>query len=334
MDLLYLKKIVRYFKIRYLHRIDKKILIYLIFVAISTIFWVLNKLDNEYTSSIDYPVRFTELPKNKILANELPKNLKLNVTAYGYDLLIYKISPTPFPIVLSLEKFGMTNTSANIKSFKLITRYAREEISNQLSNNITILDILPDTIVFQFANVVEKKIPVKHNLELSFATQCMLNGKITFTPDSITVKGPNTILDTLQAIYVEPIPLINLNKKIQKSLMLEEILNLTTDKKKVLATIPVAKFTEAEFEVSISAINEPDSLQLITFPRLVKVSGLVSLADYEKIKSDDFRIYANYNDIKALIGIKLPLHLEFAPSNIHNVSFYPPSVEYILEKKP
>lgn len=329
-----LHKINQYIRIKILTRIDRKVLVYLVFVGISTVFWFLNKLDNEYNSTIEYPVRYSQLPKNKILVNELPKNLKLSVSAYGYDLLIYKISPAPFPIVLNLEDFGLKNASDNLKNFKLITRYARDEISNQLPNEINVLDILPDTITFQFANVIDKKVPVHENLHLTYAPQCLQNGPITFTPDSVIVSGPNTLIDTLQAFYTKFQSFDNLDKSLQRNIALREIPNLNTNKKRVVVNIPIAKFTEASFDVPVIPVNVPDSLELITFPGSIKVSGLISLSEFDKVKSSDFRVEADYLNIDNLIGVKVPLNLILAPSNMRDVDYYPSSVEFILEKKP
>lgn len=328
-----LHKIRQFIKLRIFYRIDRKILIYLIFVAVSTVFWFLNKLNNEYTTVIEYPIRYTQLPKNKILVSELPQKLKLNVSAYGYDLIFYKISPAPFPIVLNMESFDANLESPKTSSFKLLTRYAREEISNQLPKNINVLDILPDTLIFQFDNLLDKKVPVKANLNLGFAPQSMQDGPVVFNPDSILVSGPARLIDTLQAIYTKAQTIKKLDKTIQRTLYLEEIANLRTEKKKVQATIPIAKFTEASFDVAIVPVNVPDTLELITFPRSVRISGLVSLKDYDKIKAGDFRVQADYNEIVTLIGQKMPVQVIVAPSNVRNVTFFPPSVEFILEKK-
>ena len=69
-------------------RIDRKILVYLVFVGVSTIFWFLNELNNNFNTTVDYPIRFTHLPKNKILTNELPRNLQLNRKAAGLNLYL------------------------------------------------------------------------------------------------------------------------------------------------------------------------------------------------------------------------------------------------------
>lgn len=332
MEKLFFEKIKDFIEIKILSRIDQKILVYLIFVGIATVFWFFNKLGNNFTTTISYPVRYANMPRNKVLVNDLPQNLKLNVNALGYKLLIYKLSPPPYPVVINLEDYLNQINNPNFKQFKLQTRYTREEINEQMPNNIEVLDILPDTISFQFANIIEKKVPIKAHVQLSFDQQCMLNGAITFKPDSVTVKGPHTIIDTLSGIYNKYQSFSGLNKPLQRNVALQEIKKIKIDKKRVVMTLPVSKFTETSFRVPITPVNVPDSLDLKTFPRYVKVSGLVALNDYDKINANDFRFEVDYMDIEKLLGQKLGVKLIVAPSNIKSVNYHPESVEFILEK--
>ncbi len=73
-------------------KMDRKLIIFLFFVVLSTIFWFLNQLEDEYVTDISLPVHYTNFPSDKILVNELPDHLDLRVRAFGYKLLEYKIS--------------------------------------------------------------------------------------------------------------------------------------------------------------------------------------------------------------------------------------------------
>ena len=75
---------------------------YLMFVAISTVFWLLNELNYGYTTTIEYPVRFANLPNNKSLVNDLPSHFNLTIKANGYTLMKYKLTPAPFPVVVDI----------------------------------------------------------------------------------------------------------------------------------------------------------------------------------------------------------------------------------------
>lgn len=315
-------------------RIDRKILVYLIFVGIATIFWFLNELSNTYNTTISYPIRFTRLPKNKSLVNDLPKNLQLSINADGYTILRYKLSPAAFPVIINFEKHSNNVSDYDVTKFKLQTRYLRETINKQMANEIEIVDIFPDTILFQFANIINKRIVVKPHVKLEFSEECMLNGDITFKPDSITVRGPNTILDTLKAVYTKYHIFTKLNKPTTQNISLKEIDKLEYNNKKVQIHLPASKFTQSNFDIEINAINVPDSLVLKTFPRSVTVSCMVSLNDYDKIKTEDFIIEVDYLDIEKLLGGKLSLDLRLAPTQVRSISYHPESVEFIIDKKP
>lgn len=325
-------KLKELFTKKVLDRIDRKILTYTVFVGIATVFWFLNELSNNYTSTINYPVRFTNIPKNKILVSDLPKRLKLNVNAYGYTLLRYKLSPASFPIVINLNDFAQNIGNPAIKKYRLHTRSIRQTVGKQMPNDIEVLDIFPDTVLFEFANIIEKRIPIKSNVQLEFDDECMLNGKVSFIPDSVTVQGPNNIIDTLTAIYNKFQRFDGLSKPLKRNVGLAEIKKLSYDKKRVVINLPVSKFTEAHFEVEVESRNVPDSLDLKIFPRLVKVKCLVALNDYDRLKAEDFKLDVDYSDIEKLLGDKLSLNLRFAPNNVKSVNYSPESVEFIIDK--
>ena len=308
-------------------------MVYLVFVGIATVFWFLNELSNTYNTTINYPIRFTHIPKNKSLVNDLPKNLQLSVNADGYTILRYKLSPAAFPVIINLEKHSNNINNPEVKKFRLQTRYLRETINKQMPNDIEIVDIFPDTVLFQFANIINKKIPVKPYVKLEFREECMLDGDITFKPDSIIARGPNTILDTLQAVYTKYHKFTKLNKPTTQNITLKEINKVEYNNKKVQIYLPASKFTQLNFDIEINAINVPDSLILKTFPRMVKVSCMVSLNDYDKIKTENFLIEVNYLDIENLLGGKLSLNLKLAPKQVRSITYHPESIEFIIDKK-
>ena len=322
---LYQKKIAK--------KIDKKILVYLVFVGFATVFWFLNKLTNEFNATVNYPVKYRNLPKNKVLVSELPKKLKLHVNAYGYSLLKYKISPVPFPVIINLKDYQQHLTREDVLQFTIHTRQIKSDINEQLGKDIDLLDVLPDTISFRFANIVSELVAVAPDAELEFDPQCMLEGKISFLPDSIVVKGPQTTLDTLKYVYTKKQKFKHLNKPMERNVALVEIENLKFAKKRVIMKLPVSKFTEAYLEVKINTINVPDSLKLITFPQKTKVNYMVSLSNYDKISADDFIFEVDYFDIEKLLGQKLSIKTKYQTTKVSSASISPNIVEYIIENK-
>lgn len=327
-----IKDIKVYLQEKLLKKVDKKIIIYLIFVAFSTVFWFLNKLNNEFNASLDYPVKYVNFPTNKVLVSELPNKLKLQVSAFGHSLLKYKINPDPFPVVINLNDYEKEISPAEVKTFDIQTRQIKADINQQLGKDITLHDVLPDKITFVFDNIVSRKIAVSAFVETQFDLQCLADGPITFSPDSIMVHGPKNILDTMRFVYTKNQSFKRLNKTIERNVSIRSYDNLDIDKKRVVMKLPVAKYTEAVIEIAIKTKNVPDSLNIITFPKKAQVNYMVSLNNYDKISENDFVLEVDYNDIEKLLGDKLNIKLVHATNKVKNPSITPENVEYIIER--
>jgi YbbR domain-containing protein len=323
----------KFYKKQLFNRIDRKIITYLIFVIIASIFWFINKVGNEFSTTIDYPVTYVNMPKDKVLVSELPDALHLSINAYGYDILRFRLSPKPYPIIIDAQKLGIDLNKPKIKHYRLATRYLRENINSQISNEIEITDIMPDTINFDFSHMVKKEVPIKSTFNIEFNAQCMLDGEVEFNPKSVLVSGPKSILDTLHFIETKLQNFKGIDKTFQINAELQEYKNLQIESTSVVATIPVSKLTEATFELLIMPVNVPDSLKMITFPGMVKLTCQVPFNKYEITKADDFSIEVNYMDIEKQLGLKLPTVLKNFPPYATNISVVPQSVEFILERK-
>lgn len=322
----------RFFSYKFYSKANQKILTYLVFVAIATIFWFLNKLGSEFTTTIKIPIEYQNLPENKALVNELPNHLQLSVNSLGFDILRYKLSPEPAPLIIDVASFSKNIKSQRIRDFKLPTRYLRESITKQMASELNVVEIMPDTLVFQFSQTIEKKIPIKSDFNLNFSTQYQQDGEIRFMHHSILVSGPGSILDTLQYVYTKPVKFIDVEKSVEQSIDLMEIPNLKFKPKTVVAIIPVSKFTEISFEVPVVPVNVPDSLRMITFPGNVRISCLVSFSQYSMVQPSNFLLQADYLEIVNQIGAKLPIEVALAPTGAKNILLQPQSVEYILER--
>ena len=311
---------------------NKKLVTYMFFVALATIFWFLNALSKEYTTTVNYPVSYSDFPSKKILSNELPSRLKLTVRAYGFDLLRYKLSffqSLNFPVNEytnnKMEKLGENN-------FLFSTNRMTSQVATQLSSAISVTHISPDTINFQFSSLIEKKIPVHLNSELKFEPQFRLGGDIVLKPDSISVIGAQAIIDSVKQVETDILKLKKLNETKKKKLSLVKIKGLDFVQKKVEVELIVERFTEAQKQVDLQVVNLPDSLFLRLFPHEVKLSYLVGLKDYETISADQFELEIDYSEIDSTSN-KLKVNLKNSPLNVSNVSFYPEEVVYLVEKR-
>lgn len=314
-------------------KLDKKLLIFLFFVVVSSVFWFLNTLSKEYTTTISYPVRYTNFPKNKILVGDTPSDLTLKVNAQGYKLLTYRISSTVKPIIFDVNSFSLNRVNKKGAPISyILTDFANDKIAQQLSSSLTIIDILPDTLFFQFADIATKKVMVVPDLIVTCEKQYMLNGKIKLIPDSIIISGAKSIIDSIKNVKTSRLILENLKKETHRSLSIQKMSGVKYSDKCVVVDIPVEKFTESLLTIPLEVKHVPKIYHIRTFPDVITVSYRVGLSDYDKIKEHHFKAIVDFKDIEAKKSNKVKVKLVKFPHNVKSIKYNPRNVEYIIEK--
>lgn len=315
-------------------KLDRNFFIFMIFLFLSGLFWLLNELSREAIADISYPVKYINLPGNKMLANEVPKRLNLKLRAPGYTLIRFKLSSGLIPLNLDMESYFLRQLPGkNSSDYYLLTRELRGRFERRLSSTITIIDIQPDSLFFKFDSIIYKKVPVTPSVEYTMARQFMLRDEFQTTPDSIVVSGPGLVLDTLKAVSTKAVNFIELNTSVEQEIKLKPIPRVEFNNETVFLFAAVEQFTEASLKVHIKAINVPDSLVLKTFPNQVSLTCNAGLSDYDKVSAHVFQLEVDYQDIGQSLGGKLKVNIASAPEFVRYVRIHPLYVEFIIEKK-
>ena len=312
---------------------DRRLMVFLFFVVLSTIFWFLNQLEEEYETDIALPIRYSEFPKDKILVSDLPDHFDLRVKAHGFKLLEYKISNKFLPYSINVNSLTLRihSESSYVKLYAL-TRLLKDDVERKLSSELEIVSISPDTLYFDFAERVFKKVPIVSQLNPIPTTQYMVQGDIQFTPDSVTISGANPIVDTINQVYTKKLDILDLKEIYEDEVKLEKIKNVDFSEDEVDVNINVEKFTEGSQNIKLNVINVPDSLILRTFPNNITVNYFVTLSYYDKVLPQLFEAVVDYNSIDNQKN-KLDVEIVNQPEYIQTLRYNPKSVEYIIEKK-
>lgn len=314
-------------------RRDGRLVIFLICVAVSLFFWTLNTLSKPYTTRINFPVKYINLPKDKLISHPLPEFLELSVNAYGFTLFRHKLKMSFSPILINVNEITSHIPEKNdLLRYSVSTSDNRKLIEDQISSEIRVLNIYPDSIKFFFDDIIEEKIVVKPVAEVTFDKQYMLHKELYTSPDSVVVRGPKSIVDTIKFVSTKGKRFKNITHSINRNVLLQSIPGLELSPKRVVLNIPVEQYTEANCEIPVTLKNVPDSFSVKIFPGKVKVSYMVGLSQYENIGTASFKAIIDFNEISSGTE-KLPVAMEKFPNQIFSLEYFPKQVEYILEKK-
>lgn len=324
-----LRYILRFVRVS-IRKLDTRFTTFMVFTLFATIFWFLIKLEEEFTTEINYPIRFANLPEDKVLVGELPESFQLKITAHGYKLLKYKLSNAVIPFTIDFNDYPL-KLSRNNENFFILSRDIQKNIEKQLSNEVAVQKITPDSLFFDFDIRTYKKVPVVGNYSIELAQQHMFEGRAFLEPDSVIVSGASSLLDTLQAVYTKPNEISDVDEDVEKELKLLPIEQLSLNPEEVTLKASVVEFTEATVKLDIVARNVPDSLRLITFRDQAMVRCRVSLENYPKIISALFQVEVDFNDISEHPQ-RLPLYVKKAPDYTRSIRVEPDAVEFLIEK--
>ncbi len=322
---LYLKRKVKNFSYQ-------KALVFLVCLALSSFLWLLSSLEKHYTSRITVPVNYVDFPKDKQLSGSLPQNFDILVDAYGYTLLSYNLHLAFSPIQINVSELVDNVLERGSKErYTILTVNHLQEIEKQISSEIRILSIKPDTLIFNFSKIITRKIKVQPNIKLGFVSQYSLGHEPISVPDSVVVSGPKNMMDTLKSISTQYREFSKLSASLEQTIPVRLVRGLTSETKEVHLTIPVEQNTEVDFEVPIQVIHLPADVTLKTFPGKVKVACRIGLGKYKKLDYSTFRAFIDYEKI-AENSARLPVTLESHSNVVLSVNFSPREVEYILER--
>jgi len=309
----------------------KRILLFSVFLLISASIWFLNALSKNYTSVLEYPLVYTDIPDDKVFMGELPGHLDLQINARGYALIRYRMFRKPVPISFDVSDYKQRRGQDSSSSY-IQTRYLRDHISRQMPTELQLLDIKPDTLYFQFAGRVTRMVKIQPDFEYTIVNQFTIKDGIMLTPDSVEVTGPDLILDTLAFISTESLELGELTRNYSDKVRLNQKPDLTYSISRVDCSIELERFTELQVSVPIEVLNLPDSILLQTFPSSININCKIGLSKYDRIESYPFRAVVDYEKIEERVQT-LSVSIQNLPEYLLGYEYYPKTVEFLKSRR-
>jgi YbbR domain-containing protein len=271
------------------------------------------------------------MPQDKVIANKLPQHIDMEISARGFNLLIYKLRNNTSEINIDLSEAKPLSIKNH---YYLLTNYRLDNVKTQISNSLRIERIIPDTIFLNYNKKVSKRVPIKANFKFEFDNQFQLVDSVSVFPKTVEISGAADIIDKITELETEQLILKGLNKPQTvdvKFLMSSNLELLEIKPSKVQLKINVQKYTEASIDLPIEVENLPAGYALRTFPDKVQVKYNVAFNDYDKINTTLFKAVIDYNKIDpASSHVKVVL-AKF-PGMVRALKINPEKVEYIIKK--
>ncbi len=129
--------------------INRDVVIFTFFLFLSFIFWYLNSLGNEVEAEVWYPVKYTNLPRERVINNESQVKLNLYMKGSGTSILKLKLSGNKARVTIDMSKVSYKRVSGSKNlDYYIVTAGLTKSLGIQMRNGCEITSIKPDTLFF------------------------------------------------------------------------------------------------------------------------------------------------------------------------------------------
>lgn len=267
--------------------------------------WGYTSLNGTYNSNLKVPLEI-ELPKNRALKSDIPTSIVVQFRGTGWDLFNISFFGSSLNSKIDLSSRELNDNNLMI---------TKTDMLNSLLNlgNLEARNINTDPFDIYYGKILDKKVPLVPNIDLSIKEGFKKTSNIILKPDSITLRGNEEILDTINYWQTEKMTILDAARSFEIEVNVNDDLNQII-KKSITTTNLSCKISQLstiklpDEKIKIKGGKIPSDFELSpTLAEFVIEAPIEYLADYHPKLLE---VYVEYEDIiKAKSGL-VPLRFE------------------------
>jgi len=319
--------ILRLIKMFLFSKANKEFVVFILFLALSGIFWLFTTLNEVYEYEFDIPVSVVGIPKNAVLTSEETDTVRMTIRDKGITLLTYMYGDVLKKVNVSFKTYSKSNGTGVITASEL-----QKLVYQQLASGSRITSVKPDKLEFYYNYGAKKKVPVRWSGRV-IPEEMFFISRVAYSPDSINIYASHEKLDSINVVYTEQLNYANFRDTLIAHCELAKIKGVKMVPDHVNVSFFTDVLTEEEIEgVPIKAINMPAGKSLRTFPAKVNISFVTGVSVYRNLKPTDFTVIADYKEIMSHPTEKCHIYLKNVPRGISRARLETNMVDYLIEE--
>ena len=295
--------------------------------VIAFVFWFFIKSEDTYTVNLDIPLVARNLQEQKTYKEEVPESIFLTLKGTGRSFIWLRVFNNfyrdDFKAVIDLSSI------TDEYNFELDSYYKEnpEKIVLPSSLDLQFVEVLnPRNVQIKLQRYMVKKVPIESQILVSTEPGYIALGG-QFSPDSISIGGPEEAVNEIDFVFTEKDTLLDLIASVNGNW---SILNpnklVSFDPKKVDAFIDVQPISETIVTgIPVELINKPNNVNVFVNPATVSLTIVGGLKQITNILPEDIDVIIDFdlwNSEKQFYSpsIKLPDYLiewkDLSPNNL------------------
>ena len=252
--------------------------------VIAFVFWFFIESEESYSVNLDIPLVARNLQEQKTYKEEVPESIFVTLKGSGRSFIWLRIFNSfyedDFKAVIDLSSIS------DEYNFQLDSYYKEnpEKIVLPSSLELEFVEVLkPRNIQIKLQRYLVKKVPIKSQIFVSTEPGYVATDG-QFTPDSISIGGPEEAVNAIDFVLTEEDTLTNLVASVNSSwLILNPNKLVSFDPRRVDGIIDIQPISETIVTgIPVQLINKPNDVNVFVNPATVSltiVGGLDQIAN-------------------------------------------------------
>lgn len=279
--------------------------------------WFIVNLSRDFNLILDVPIKLTALADDVSVVSDVPEFASVSISGEGWKLL--SIYTNPPRLTLSAEA-GEVNMA--------------DLIRNQVGafSDLNVMQVYPPRLTVETERRIEKRVPVQNRVGIFTRDRHSLISDPVLVPDSITIRGAETILEQITYWETTETALHDITGFSRHRIQLRQgERGVIPQTESVLIEVEAAEFTEAEQRVPIRTRNLPGGSAVTFNPSSILVRFDIPIHQYNEVQRA--RLFQAFVDFTLLdeddSGFVIPEVELIEEQYIARIrSFQPPRVSY------
>lgn len=288
------------------------------------VLWFYVVTDDRFTHTVRVPLHLINQSRDRILKEPIPSNVRVLFEGSGRDLV--NMSFEEKRIELNLHQI------TTYWVFPITVDMIKGIPSGMDVSPQRIID--PDSVIVVLDRFAEKKVPLVPDIELRPADGYIQVGDIHIQPDSIIVRGPASVVDTLSEVATVSEAYSSVIKAIRNQIYLKppvsEAVEYSADR--VQFSIDIQRIGEKLItEIPVLVTHVPSNIKVTVVPSTfsLKVQGGVNILS--KLTRDDIVAIIDFRRRSQYRGKRNPTEIE-VPEGLTFSDAKPKDFEIIVER--
>ena len=305
---------------------------FITFLVLSMLLWFFNHLGNRFTTEIHMPVHIVTDYYSNVWVEQDELEVRCLVEGEGRRLMLYKFGlvgdlDVPASDLAFTRDYRSNNPYGNLIDRQTMLRALALGIKD-----INFLQVIDSLLTVNISPMKNARLPIRNNIRIEPDRQYMQVGPTLLTPDSINVKAPEMVLDSIKHVDTQSRNFIRARRALNGSVGLQFPSSMISEVSSVRYSADVTSYTEVEYTLEVEITSLPASIKPTMVPPTVDLLLKVPLRSYNWYQSKTPVAKIDYATKEDNLSSLFPVKIDSLPPGVEVISLNPEFVEAFFEK--